>query len=166
MIGIVLITHGRLGEALREIVEHVVGTQRQLETLAVDHADDVAALRPALLDRVRRVDTGDGVLVLTDIFGSTPSNVALSVRREGVVEVMAGVNVPMLVKLAKARAQRDLDACIELATMAGRKYIAAASQLPESCLQGGKCCESVVAGTMNPQPAASTPIMPMRRTFH
>ena len=154
MIGIVLITHGHLGDSLRETVEHVIGPQAQLLSVPVEREDEIAQLRPALLDAVHAVDTGDGVLLLTDIFGSTPSNLALSVREPGRVEVIAGVNMPMLVKLAKTRAHRDLASCIDLATSAGRKYIAAASELPQSCLQGGKCCEETIAEALAPPHAA------------
>ncbi|GAJ28337.1 PTS sugar transporter subunit IIA [Acidomonas methanolica] len=169
MIGIVLITHGHLGESLRDIVEHVVGPQHRMETIAVEREDEIATLRPALLDAVHRVDDGSGVLVLTDIFGSTPSNLALTVRRPGHVEIIAGVNMPMLVKLAKTRAAKDLAGCIELATEAGRKYIAAASELPESCLQGGKCCTAVLSSpTLSSLPhpvAAPAAIIPLRRAI-
>ncbi|CAI9121458.1 PTS sugar transporter subunit IIA [Brytella acorum] len=150
MIGIVLITHGHLGDSLRETVEHVIGPQTQLLSVPVEREDEIAQLRPALLDAVHAVDTGEGVLLLTDIFGSTPSNLALSVREPDHVEVIAGVNMPMLVKLAKSREHRDLASCIALATSAGRKYIAAASELPQSCLQGGKCCEETIAEALAP----------------
>lgn len=166
MIGIVLVTHGQLGAAFRDVVEHVMGPQAQIATIAVADETQIAALRPDLQDAVRTVDTGDGVLVLTDIFGSTPSNLALTVRDPGHVEVIAGLNVPMLVKLVKTRDRKDLAGCIDLATMAGRKYIAAASDLPESCLQGGKCCESVIAATMaDPRHRGVAPIIPLRRAI-
>lgn len=162
MIGIILITHGSLGESLREIVTHVVGPQPQLAVIGVQPEDDVVATRAALSDCIAGIDHGDGVLLLTDMFGSTPSNIALSLRQEGRVEVLAGVNVPMLVKLAKTRCTRTLSECAELATMAGRKYIAAAYQLPESCLQGGKSCEIVASTTLSFIPHVP-PVVPLRR---
>ncbi|GBQ13569.1 PTS sugar transporter subunit IIA [Swaminathania salitolerans] len=155
MIGIVLVTHGSLAQSLLEIVTHVVGPQAQIATLGVLPDDDVVIARARLTAAIRAVDSGDGVLLLTDIFGSTPSNVALSLRVEGRIEVLAGVNVPMLVKLAKTRRTLNLAECAELATLAGRKYIAAAYQLPPSCLQGGKSCEMVVNTTMSYVPPLS-----------
>jgi len=157
MIGLVLITHGALGDALRDIVEHVAGPQVALETIAVAPEADVTVLRPILVRKVAHVDDGTGVVVLTDIFGSTPSNLALSVRSPGHIEVVAGINVPMLVKLAKIRATRTLGECIDYATMAGRKYIAAATDLPESCLQGGECCKEIATAVA----AAGAPVAPM-----
>ncbi|GBQ85293.1 MULTISPECIES: PTS sugar transporter subunit IIA [Gluconobacter] len=137
MIGLMLITHGRLGDVLLETLVHVVGPQTQVGVVGVADDDDPAMLRPAAERLLQRLDTGDGVLVLTDIFGSSPSNLALSLREPGHVEVVSGVNVPMLVKLAKTRRDLDLAGCVEKATMAGRKYIAVASQLPAPCLHGG-----------------------------
>ncbi|GBR43296.1 MULTISPECIES: PTS sugar transporter subunit IIA [Neokomagataea] len=137
MIGVLLVMHGRLGEVLLETLVHVVGPQAQIECVAVTDHDDPVALRPQADASLQRLDTGEGVLVLTDIFGSSPSNLALSLRNPGRVEVLAGANVPMLVKLAKSRPCLDLAGCVEKATLAGRKYIAAASQLPDPCLQGG-----------------------------
>ncbi|GAB6855214.1 PTS sugar transporter subunit IIA [Asaia astilbis] len=149
MIGIVLVTHGSLAQSLLEIVTHVVGPQAQIAVMGIMPDDDVPVARAELDSTIKGVDTGDGVLLLTDIFGSTPSNLSLSLRQEGRVEVLAGVNVPMLVKLAKTRCKRSLAECADLATMAGRKYIAAAHELPESCLQGGKSCEMVVNTTIS-----------------
>ncbi|GBR00029.1 PTS sugar transporter subunit IIA [Asaia lannensis] len=163
MIGIVLVTHGSLAQSLLEIVTHVVGPQRQIAVMGISPDDDVVAARTLLDAAIASVDAGDGVLLLTDMFGSTPSNLALSLRQEGRVEVLAGVNVPMLVKLAKARCTRSLAECAELATMAGRKYIAAAYQLPPSCLQGGKSCEMVVTTTMSYVPPISPLLTPMRQ---
>ncbi|GBR26452.1 PTS sugar transporter subunit IIA [Kozakia baliensis] len=166
MIGMILITHGALGEALRDIVTHVVGPQCQFQAIGVDCLDDIVATRAKLQTAIAETDDGEGVLLLTDIFGSTPSNLALSLRREGQVEVLAGVNVPMLVKLAKTRSNHTLAECAELATSAGRKYIAAASQLPPSCLQGGKSCEMVMKATLSfvPHvPSSSLPVMALPR---
>lgn len=163
MIGIVLVTHGSLAYSLLEVVTHVVGPQVQIATMGIMPDDDVAATRTLLNAAIATVDTGDGVLLLTDMFGSTPSNLALSLRKEGHVEVLAGVNVPMLVKLAKTRCTRSLAECAELATLAGRKYIAAAYQLPPSCLQGGKSCEMVVNTTLNYVPSLSPTLTPLRQ---
>ncbi|WP_428390269.1 PTS sugar transporter subunit IIA [Lichenicoccus sp.] len=137
----VLITHGELGETLRAAMEHVVGSQQQVAALSIGAEDQISACRRALGAEIDRVDTGDGVMLLTDMFGSTPSNLAIAAMERGGVEVIAGVNLPMLVKLAKVRSQRTLVECAAIAEMAGRKYIATASHLPSSCLGGAVCCD-------------------------
>ena len=136
MIGLVLVTHGGLGDALRSAMEHVVGAQAQVATVAVGPDDDLDAMREAIVARMAEVDTGDGTILLTDMFGSTPSNLCLSMLGHGNVEVISGVNLPMLVKLGKARPGFTLGECVDRAEAAGRKYIAAASHLPASCLGG------------------------------
>ncbi len=140
MIGMVLITHGGLGEMLRAAMEHVVGPQKQVATLSIGADDQIPFCRHALAQQIDQVDTGDGVMLLTDMFGSTPSNLAIAAMERGGVEVIAGVNLPMLVKLAKTRSQRTLAECADIGETAGRKYIAAASHLPSSCLGGAMCC--------------------------
>ena len=141
MIGMVLVTHGELGETLRAAMEHVVGPQKQVATLSIGADDQILQCRRALAEEIGRVDTGDGVMLLTDMFGSTPSNLAIAAMERGGVEVIAGVNLPMLVKLAKIRSQRTLAECTDIGESAGRKYIAAASHLPSSCLGGAACCD-------------------------
>jgi PTS system mannose-specific IIA component len=129
MIGLVLVTHGRLAVEFRAALEHVVGPQVQVETISIGPDDDVERRRQEILDAVAKVNTGAGVIVLTDMFGGTPSNLAISVMEAGKVEVIAGVNLPMLIKLSKVRAERPLAEAIELAQDAGRKYINVASQV-------------------------------------
>ncbi len=129
MIGIVLVTHGRLAQELRAALEHVVGPQIHIETIAIGPDDDVARRRDEIIEAVKRVDAGQGTVVLTDMFGGTPSNLAISVMKKGEVEVLAGVNLPMLVKLASVRREAPLDAAVEQAQEAGRKYINVASRL-------------------------------------
>jgi PTS system mannose-specific IIA component len=129
MIGIVLVTHGRLAHELRAALEHVVGPQSNIETIAIGPDDDVARRRDEIIDAVKRADAGQGTVVLTDMFGGTPSNLAISVMKKGEVEVLAGVNLPMLVKLASVRREAPLDAAVEQAQDAGRKYINVASRL-------------------------------------
>ena len=148
MIGMVLITHGELGETMRAAMEHVVGPQKQVATLSIGADDQIGGCRKALQARIDAVDTGDGVMLLTDMFGSTPSNLAIAAMERGGIEVIAGVNLPMLVKLAKVRSHRTLEECTDIAEMAGRKYIAAASHLPSSCLGGAACCGN---GLLNPE---------------
>ncbi|RFC68565.1 MULTISPECIES: PTS sugar transporter subunit IIA [Mesorhizobium] len=129
MIGLVLVTHGRLAEEFRNAVEHVVGPQERLATVSIDADDDMEQRRQDIVEAVAAVDNGSGVIVLTDMFGGTPSNLAISVMEAGRVEVIAGVNLPMLIKLSSIRKGNDLAKAIEEAQMAGRKYINVASQL-------------------------------------
>jgi len=129
MIGMVLVTHGRLALEFRAALEHVVGPQTQIETITIGPDDDMDQRRRDIVDAVGRVDTGDGVVVLTDMFGGTPSNLALSVMNGGKTEVVAGINLPMLIKLASVRQDCDLDQAVVQAQDAGRKYINVASRV-------------------------------------
>jgi PTS system mannose-specific IIA component len=134
MIGLVLVTHGRLAEELRLAMEHVVGAQRHVDIVCIGPEDDMERRRTEIETCIDRCDTGDGVVLLTDMFGGTPSNLAISMMDRKHVEVIAGVNLPMLVKLAKIRSTEPLAAAVDSAQAAGRKYIAAASHV----LHGGK----------------------------
>lgn len=129
MIGLVLVTHGRLAEEFRHAVEHVVGPQDHIETVCIGADDDMEQRRQDIVDAVASADTGAGVIVLTDMFGGTPSNLAISVMSSGQVEVIAGVNLPMLIKLTSVRTGDDMPEALHQAQMAGRKYINVASQL-------------------------------------
>lgn len=129
MIGIVLVTHGRLAEEFRHAVEHVVGAQENFETVSIGADDDMEQRRADIVEAVRQADTGTGTIILTDMFGGTPSNLAISVMSPGKVEVIAGVNLPMLIKLTSVRLGNDMDQALEESQMAGRKYINVASQL-------------------------------------
>jgi PTS system mannose-specific IIA component len=129
MIGIVLVTHGRLADEFRSAVQHVVGHQEQLETVSIEAEDDMEQRRLDIVEAVRRADSGAGVVVLTDMFGGTPSNLAISVMDPGKVEVIAGVNLPMLIKLTSVRKADDMVTALEEAQNAGRKYINVASQV-------------------------------------
>jgi PTS system mannose-specific IIA component len=129
MIGLVLVTHGRLAVEFRAALEHVVGAQTQIETISIDPDDDVERRRQDILDAVQHVDDGSGVIVLTDMFGGTPSNLAISVMEAGKVEIIAGTNLPMLIKLASVRGEKPLLEAIVDAQDAGRKYINVASQV-------------------------------------
>jgi len=139
MIGMVLVTHGRLAEELRSAMEHVVGVQRNVATVCIGPEDNVEDRRADIQDCIAKVDTGDGVVLLTDMFGGTPSNLAISMMDRKGVEVIAGVNVPMLVKLAKVRSVQPLSEVVECAQAAGRKYIAAASHVLHGCRPNGSC---------------------------
>jgi PTS system mannose-specific IIA component len=133
MIGLVLVTHGRLADELRLAMEHVVGSQRNVATVCIGPDDDMERRRREIHDRIDEVDTGDGVVLLTDMFGGTPSNLAISQMHRKGVEVIAGVNLPMLVKLAKVRSLQPLADAVDCAQTAGRKYIAAASHVLPHC---------------------------------
>src|ERR1700712_1022186 len=133
MIGLVLVSHGRLAEELRLALEHVVGPQRNVATVCIGADDDMEVRRSDIQARISEVDTGDGVVLLTDMFGGTPSNLAISLMNRPGVEVIAGVNLPMLVKLAKVRSSKTLGECVDCAQNAGRKYIAAASHVLHGC---------------------------------
>jgi mannose PTS system EIIA component len=129
MIGIVIITHGGLATEFRAALEHVVGPQAQLETLSIGPEDNMELRRQELIEAVRRADTGSGVVILSDMFGGTPSNLAISVMEDTGAEVLAGVNLPMLVRLASVRRDKLLAQAVDLAKEAGRKYISVASQV-------------------------------------
>ncbi|MEO5323126.1 PTS sugar transporter subunit IIA [Mesorhizobium sp. CC13] len=129
MIGLVLVTHGQLAEEFRHAVEHVVGPQDNFETVSIGADDDMAQRRSDIITAVSRADTGTGVVVLTDMFGGTPSNLAISVMEAGRVEVIAGMNLPMLIKLSSVRKADNMAAALDEAQAAGRKYINVASQV-------------------------------------
>ncbi|HYZ32573.1 MAG TPA: PTS sugar transporter subunit IIA [Crenalkalicoccus sp.] len=130
MIGLVLVTHGRLAEELRSAMEHVVGPQRAVATVCIGPDDDIEGRRQDIRASIAAVDQGDGVVVLTDILGGTPCNLAVSLADRKTVDVIAGVNLPLLVKLAKIRGTERLPDAVDHAAAAGRKYIAAASDMP------------------------------------
>ncbi|KQU55024.1 PTS fructose transporter subunit IIA [Bosea sp. Leaf344] len=129
MIGLVLVTHGHLATEFRSALEHVVGPQKQLATIAIAPDDDMEGRRRDIIAAVEAVETGRGVIVLTDMFGGTPSNLAISVMEPGKVDVVAGVNLPMLIKLASVREDKSLDEAVTSAQDAGRKYITIASRV-------------------------------------
>lgn len=129
VIGLVLVTHGRLAEELRLVMEHVVGPQRAIATVCIGPDDDMEQRRREILDRVDAMDSGRGVVVLTDMFGGTPSNLAISILDRPGVEVIAGVNLPMLIKLASVRVGGTLVEAAVAARDAGRKYISIASEV-------------------------------------
>ncbi len=122
-------THGRLAEEFHHAVEHVVGQQEYLETVSIGADDDMEQRRRDIVDAVARADNGSGVIILTDMFGGTPSNLAISVMEAGRVEVIAGVNLPMLIKLSSVRLTNDMAASLKESQDAGRKYINVASQV-------------------------------------
>ena len=129
MIGMVLVTHGHLATEFRAALEHVVGPQKQIATITIGPEDDMEERRQDILQAVAAVDTGQGVVLLTDMFGGTPSNLAISVMHGGEIEVVAGINLPMLIKLASVREASTLSQAVGQAQDAGRKYINIASRV-------------------------------------
>lgn len=129
MIGLVLVTHGRLAAEFIAALEHVVGPQRNVLAVCIGPEDDMEQRRKEILDCVARADEGDGVVVLTDMFGGTPSNLAISIIDKARIEVIAGMNLPMLIKLSSVRSTEKLADAVAAAREAGRKYINVASQL-------------------------------------
>jgi mannose PTS system EIIA component len=128
MIGIVLVTHGNMARGLIAAMEHVVGPQQCVSAVCIGANDDMEKRRAEILESTRACDTGDGVIVLTDLFGGTPSNLAISIMGQARIEVLAGVNLPMLVKLASVRT-RPIAEAVRMAQEAGRKYITIASRI-------------------------------------
>ena len=131
MIGLVIVTHGALAREFVAAMEHIVGPQEKVETVCIGPEDNMELRRQDILDAVARVETGDGVILLTDMFGGTPSNLAISILKEANVEVIAGVNLPLLVKLSGVRKTASLADAVVEAQNAGRKYIKLASNLLE-----------------------------------
>ncbi len=129
MIGMVIVTHGKLALELRRATEHVVGPQENLETVCIGPDDNMESRRDDIRKAVARASSDEGVIILTDMFGGTPSNLAISLLDENKVEVLAGVNLPMLIKLAEARRQLGLEDAAKTGRDAGQRYIAIASEI-------------------------------------
>jgi PTS system mannose-specific IIA component len=129
MIGLVLVTHGRLAAEFVTAMEHVVGPQQRIEAICIGPEDDMEGRRNDIAEAIGRVDDGAGVIILTDLFGGTPSNLAISLMRPDRVEVIAGVNLPMLIRLEGARRTMDVKAAVGAAREAGKKYISVASEI-------------------------------------
>jgi PTS system mannose-specific IIA component len=129
MIGLVLVTHGRLAEEFVTAMEHVVGKQERIETICIGPEDDMEERRADIAKAIGEVDEGRGVIVLTDLFGGTPSNLAISLMQPGKVEVIAGINLPMLIRLGGARKAMKVTEAVAAAREAGKKYITVASEV-------------------------------------
>ncbi len=129
MIGLVLVTHGRLAEEFKSALEHVVGPQEAVAAVSIGPDDDMEARRNDIIKAVETVDDGAGVVILTDMFGGTPSNLAISVMQDRNIEVIAGLNLPMLVKLARIRQETEMREAVRYAQEAGRKYINVANDV-------------------------------------
>ena len=128
MIGMILVTHGRLAEEFVHAMEHVVGEQPDVATICIGPSDDMEARRREIANAIKRVDTGSGSVILTDLFGGTPSNLAISLMKAGKTEVIAGINLPMLIRLAGARKTMSLMDAVVAAREAGRNYNTIASE--------------------------------------
>ena len=129
MIGLVLVTHGRLAIEFVTAMEHVVGPQTAIEAICIGPEDDMEARRADIATAIAKVESGSGVIVLTDLFGGTPSNLAISLMEVGRVEVIAGINLPMLIRLESARRRMKVVEAVAAAREAGRKYISVASEV-------------------------------------
>ncbi|MBO5442734.1 MAG: PTS sugar transporter subunit IIA [Alphaproteobacteria bacterium] len=129
MIGLVLVTHGNLALEFISAMQHVVGKQEQIAAVCIGPEDDMEVRRAEILKKVKEVDSGSGTILLTDMFGGTPSNLAISIMDQAKVEIIAGINLPMLIKIASLRKEKDLKETVEGAQEAGKKYINIASQL-------------------------------------
>ncbi|HAE27189.1 MULTISPECIES: PTS sugar transporter subunit IIA [Hyphomonas] len=129
MIGIVVVSHGKLSKELVAATEHVVGEQMRFKSISIEAEDDIEARREQIRDTAKACDVGLGVIILTDMFGGTPSNLAMSIMGSGNIEVISGVNLPMLIKLAEVRDELPLSEAAQTAADAGRRYINIASEL-------------------------------------
>ena len=137
MIGMILVTHGRLAEEFVHAMEHVVGEQEAVATVCIGPHDDMEARRKEIAQAIKRVDSGKGTVILTDLFGGTPSNLAISLLDAGRVEVIAGINLPMLIRLAGARKAMGETDAVKAARDAGKSYITIASEFlsADACLK-------------------------------
>lgn len=142
MIGMVLVTHGALAVALRDAMEHVVGKQTALATVCIESDAEIEGQRAEIAARMREVNSGDGVILLTDMFGGTPSNLAMSMLNQPDVEVIGGVNLPMLVKLAKVRGSQGLAESVQCAEAAGRKYITSGHEIQQAAAAPNGVCRA------------------------
>lgn len=129
LIGLVLVTHGRLAAEFVAAMEHVVGPQAQVQAICIEADDDMETRRADIAKAVEAVDSGAGVIMLTDMFGGTPSNLAISLMRSPNIEVIAGINLPMLIRLSSVRRAKGVHEAVEAAQEAGRKYISVASKI-------------------------------------
>ncbi|RJQ76489.1 MAG: PTS sugar transporter subunit IIA [Desulfobacteraceae bacterium] len=128
-VGVLIITHGPLARELVQTAELIVGKVEQLRTLSVDSTFDVDLLNAQVQEAITAVDRGRGTIILTDLFGGTPSNISLSFLEEGKVDVVTGVNLPMLIKLAQAREGKDLADVARLCYESGREGVYMASEI-------------------------------------
>jgi len=129
MVGIVLVTHPHLGEEFIRSAEMICGKMPRVLTISIDTRKEVEELRRGIAEAIKKVDEGDGVLILTDMFGGTPSNMSLAFLQEGRVEVLSGLNLPMMIKLSNCREGRSLKELAKMVKEAGQKNINLASEI-------------------------------------
>lgn len=129
MIGLVLVTHGLLAKEFVVAMEHVVGPQDAIAPICIGPDDDMDLRRQDIAEAIDSCDSGQGVILLTDLFGGTPSNLAISLMKPGHIEVIAGINLPMLIRLEGARRTMNVKEAVAAAREAGRKYISVASEV-------------------------------------
>ncbi len=129
MIGIVVVSHGKLARELVRAAEHVVGEQLAFRSISIEAEDDIDDRREQIRETVRACDSGKGVIILTDMFGGTPSNLALTNLVPGKVDVIGGVNLPMLIHLAQIRSELTLSEAVEATCEAGQRYIRVGSEI-------------------------------------
>jgi mannose PTS system EIIA component len=129
MIGLVIVTHGRLADEFVHAMEHVVGPQKFIATVCIGPNDNMEDRRSEIARAIRQVNQNKGVIILTDMFGGTPSNLAISLLEQGKTEVIAGINLPMLIRLEKARRTLGIAEAVAAAREAGQKYISVATEM-------------------------------------
>ena len=127
MIGVVIVSHANIAKELLGVIQHIVGPQEKIVSISIFPEDDMKKKRQEIIDAVKNVDSGEGVVVLTDMFGGTPSNLAISVMEKEKIEVVAGVNLPMLIKMMSIRNKKSMKELIKISQESGRKYINVAS---------------------------------------
>ncbi len=127
MIGVVLVSHANIAKEMLNVIEHIVGPQDKILAISIFPNDDMKKKRTEIVESVKKVESGKGVIVLTDMFGGTPSNLAISVMEDEKIEVVAGVNLPMLIKMMSVRDKKSIKELIKISQESGRKYINVAS---------------------------------------
>ena len=146
MIGIIIVAHGDLAKSLKSAVEHVVGKQENIKAICINPNDNMDARRQNVIEAIDELDTGSGVIILTDLFGGTPSNMAIGALGIRNAEVIAGVNLPMLVKLVSVRSTKSVKEAVQMAQNAGRKYIHVASSILDGEISNDDLDEITLAG--------------------
>jgi PTS system mannose-specific IIA component len=137
MVGIVIVTHLRLGEELLAVAELIVGKLKQFDAVSIDPSEGVEEIREKISASIRKVDRGEGILILTDMFGGTPSNISLSFLEESKIEVITGVNLPMLLKLSTYEGEGDLVELAQFIKTYGQKNINLASEILKKNVKEG-----------------------------
>jgi PTS system mannose-specific IIA component len=138
MIGIVIVTHSALADEFLMATQQIVGVVEGIEPISIDPSDPIEEVEKRIKKGIKKVDMGRGVLILTDMFGGTPSNISLSFQEKGKVEIVTGVNLPMLIKLSTVREEKTLDELASFIKAYGQKNIHLASEILERNTAGEK----------------------------